>query len=68
MEEKKAGLDVLINDEYSSTVVGISASELSEPKSSILRCNVVEINSQIDGRANDCIKLENERKILAFHK
>ena len=41
---------------------------LTQPSSSIARNIIEEIYSQIKKKSKDCKKLENERKVLEFHK
>lgn len=69
IEERKAKLSVFIDEECNDTVTKVTTSSgFSEPKSSTVRRDIVQVDLQIDRRAKDCLKLENEKKILAFHK
>lgn len=69
IEERKAKLSIFIDEEYSDAVAKARISRrILEPQSSTVRHDIVQVDSQIDGKTKDCLKLENERKILAFHK
>ena len=69
IEERKAKLGIFIDEECNDTVTKTTSSGFSDPKcSSTLRRDIVQVDVQIDGRAKDCLMLENEKKILAFHK
>lgn len=69
MEEKRTGLKFIVDKEYMKVNIGETTGfSLSEPNLSIARRNIDEIHSQIKKKSKDCKKLENERKILEFHK
>ena len=69
MEAKRSGLKAIIDEEYMKMNIGeTTAFSVSEPNLSVARRNVEEVHSQIKRRAKDCKKLENEWKILEFHK
>lgn len=69
MEEKRTGLKSIVDKEYMKMDIGETTGfSLSEPSLSVARSNIEEIHSQIKKKSKDCEKLENERKILEFHK
>ena len=69
MEEKRTGLKSIVDKEYMKMTIGETTGfSLSEPSLSVARSNIEEIHSQINKKSKDCKKLENERKILEFHK
>ena len=69
MEEKRTGLKSIVNKEYMKMDIGETTGfSLSESSLSVARSNIEEIHSQIKKKSKDCEKLENERKILEFHK
>ena len=69
MEEKRTGLKSVIDKEYMKMNIGETpAFSLSGPSLSVARSSIEEICSQIKKTSKDYKKLENERKILEFHK
>lgn len=69
IEERKTKLSISIDEECNDSVTKVTTSSgFSEPQPSTVRRDIVRVDLQIDGRAKDCLKLENEKKILAFHK
>lgn len=70
METRKTRLRAIIDEEYSSTMSaeGTTADGSAEPNLSAVKNHVEVIHSQIREKMKDCKKLENERKILEFHK
>lgn len=69
MESKRTGLKSIIEKEYMKMNTGeATAFSLSEPSLRVARRNIEEIHSQIKRKSKDCKKLENERKILEFHR
>lgn len=68
IEERKAKLNIFIDEQCNDTDKVTTSGGFSESKSSTVRRDIVQVDLQIDERAKDCLKLENEKKILAFHK
>lgn len=66
MEEKTSGLRSVIEKEYVKLNVGDTTG--FRPSLSVARSSIEGICSQIKKKSKDCKKLENERKILEFHK
>ena len=65
---RKTCLKAKIDQECSDAIMDDMTNGLSEDSVSIMKSSVIKISEQISGKAKDCKKLENERKILEFHK
>ena len=65
---RKTCLKAKIDQECGDAIMDDITNGLSEDSVSIVKSSVIKTSEQISGKAKDCKKLENERKILEFHK
>lgn len=69
MNGKKTGLKADVDKECVKMNTGeMSSFHLSDPNLGMARSGIEDIHSHIKEKEKDCKKLENERKILDFHK